>query len=86
MSNEEILKLINNKLNSFQKKTGVNLQFEDKFPYINAKGEIMLPQWGIKKLTDAPIVAKKKYGGEVSYNEKPFLGYIPFDYTKEYGL
>ena len=86
MSNEEILKLINNKLNSFQKKTGVNLQFEDKFPYINAKGEIMLPQWGIKKLTDAPIVAKKKYGGEVSYNEKPFLGYIPFDYTKAYGL
>jgi hypothetical protein len=85
-NNEEILKLINNKLNNFQKKTGVNLQFEDKFPYIDANGQIMLPQWGIKKLTDAPVVAKKKYGGEVSYNEKPFLGYIPFDYTKAYGL
>ena len=43
-------------------------------------------EWGIKKLTDAPVVAKKKYGGEVSYNERPFMGYVPFDYTKTYGL
>lgn len=82
---EEILKMINNKLNGFQKKTGVNLQFEDKFPYITENGQIMLPQWGIKKLTDAPVVAKKKYGGQVNYSTS-FMGYLPIDYMKAYEL
>jgi hypothetical protein len=87
LDKEQTLHLINNKLNDTQKATNVNFGFEDKFPHIDVHGRLMIPQWGLEKTENVPIkIKKKKYGGEVGYGERPFMGYIPFDYTKAYGL
>jgi len=78
LSKEEQLNAINVKLNKLQKDTGINFDFDTRFPYVNENGGISIPQWGLQKTQDVPIsVSKRKYGGQVGH-DKPFIGYLPF--------
>jgi hypothetical protein len=79
LSTEEQLNAINTKLNRLQKETGLNFDFDTRFPYIDENGQIKIPQWGLQKVEDVPInVSKRKFGGQVEYGTRPFMGYLPF--------
>ena len=79
LSKQEQLNVINTKLNKLQKETGLNFDFDTRFPYIDEHGYIKIPQWGLQKVEDVPInVSKRKFGGQVEYGTAPFIGYLPF--------
>lgn len=64
---EEILKYINTRLNNIQTRTGTNLNLGLNPPYIE-NGRIMLPQYGVKKLSEGFQGIKKEEGGSVLSN------------------
>lgn len=66
VSRADILAHLNKQLNTIQKKLGKNLNFKNKPVYIDENDNIMLPQYGLKKLKDGPIKLKKRrYGGNL---------------------
>lgn len=65
LENEEILRYLNANLNKIQQRSGANLNLKTNAPYINDRGEIMIPQYGLKKITDDFKGIKKKEGGDV---------------------
>ena len=64
----DIISYINNNLNKIQKKRGVNFNFGNKPTYMDEYGNIMIPQYGVKKLTPKGEFTgiKKKHGGWIS--------------------
>lgn len=62
---DEIFRYINTKLNQIQQKRGVNFNLGQNAPYINEAGNIMIPQYGIRKLDNSFTQIKKQEGGSV---------------------
>jgi hypothetical protein len=62
--NEQILKYINTNLNKIQNKTGTNFNLGTIPPYIE-NGKIMLPQYGVRKLSEGFQAIKKQKGGSI---------------------
>jgi hypothetical protein len=72
VDNEDVLGYLNNQLNTVQKRYGKNMYFK-KYPiYMDEQGNIMLPQYGLKKLKDSKVDFSKKlnFGGENSKLDK----------------
>lgn len=67
VSKADILAHLNKQLNTIQKKLGKNLNFKNKPVYIDENSNnIMLPQYGLKKLKDGSIkIKKRRYGGNL---------------------
>ena len=65
--NEEIIQYINNNLNKIQTRKGVNFNFGNNAPYIGKDGNIMIPHFGLRKITPQGEFSgiKKKHGGWV---------------------
>jgi hypothetical protein len=62
---DEIFRYINTKLNQIQQKRGVNFNLGQNAPYINEAGNIMIPQYGVRKLDNSFTQIKKQEGGSV---------------------
>lgn len=90
--NEDILKKINSDLNKLQKRTGKNLNLKDYPPMldvdeITGESKILLPHYGVKKLSnDISKLKKKKQGGAIELELSPeeIQDYIDQGYTVEY--
>lgn len=72
INKQDILSHLNKQLNTLQKRSGKNLRFEKNPVYVDEYGNIMLPQYGLRKTKDTKInISKKgKYGGDVSKLKK----------------
>jgi hypothetical protein len=72
INKQDILSHLNKQLNTLQKRSGKNLRFEKNPVYMDKSGNIMVPQYGLRKTKDTKInISKKgKYGGDVSKLKK----------------
>lgn len=89
-TNDEILKFINSSLNKIQKRSKANLNLGTYPPYITKSGELMLPQYGVKKLNNSFTTIKKKHGGSTKWLDEYEKGGVNsqgmgyFDYINGY--
>jgi len=82
----DIINYINSNLNKIQKKRGVNFNFGDKPTYMDEYGNIMIPQYGVKKITPKGEFTgiKKKDGGWIDkYQDGNQVGPSPQTITEQ---